>query len=871
MMESSSLRPQETASRNVGPPNRLLARGWETLSSREIALKFCVASLAAAALSRLGPIAALGGVFISLVVESAIERLVRRLRKRTLWSAGVLAILLDRVDRALAAIGLHARGRATAGATTAAGAIAAAFVVVAFTLPELALGHALVADRSLTFFDGRFDARHDGERRRLVVGPAATLTLPREVSAEATSADGARVAYDASTSAGRLTCTPASKALFPIGTTTVRCAARVGDRVSRGAFPVVVEDKSPPQLELPDDITWRTAKAEGAIVTFVATADDAVEGDAVAHCTPRSGSRFPVGRTTVECTAADGDANRAIDSFTVTVEHVEGAHLVLPAHMTIEATSAAGAVVPFTASAGGTGVSCVPRSASRLPIGDTVVSCRTRREADEFRVSVVDTTPPRFVVPQNLSAYATSRSGAEVTYAVEARDSVDGTIAPSCRPQTGSTFAIGHTLVRCSVRDAHGNARRASFGVAVLDGPPRLRLPAELSAAAVDARGARVPLGYTATDAVDGRIAASCSPAKPIFPIARTKVTCSAKDSAGNVVSGSLVVVVRDEAAPQLTLPTSPLAASATGPKGAAVAWRASAVDNVDGPVAVSCDRTSGEVFALGDTRVTCTGRDRADNVGKGSFTVSVRDRDPPVVTVPERVVTANADDARGAKVTFAAGAVDAVDGPVPVNCDPASGALFALGDTRVTCTARDSAGNVSKPAVFTVSVRDRTSPRLQLPASPLIASAVNASGAPVRFNATAVDDVDGSLDAQCDHNSGEIFALGRTRITCSATDAAGNRATDSFVVEVADRDGPTIKLPPSPVTATTTSKTGTKVKWPISAVDNVDGAVRVTCDHTNGGLFPIGETTVSCSASDSAGNTTRGSFIVKVIHVVPA
>jgi hypothetical protein len=218
--------------------------------------------------------------------------------------------------------------------------------------------------------------------------------------------------------------------------------------------------------------------------------------------------------------------------------------------------------------------------------------------------------------------------------------------------------------------------------------------------------------------------------------------------------------------------------------------------------------------------------------------------------------------------VTFSATADDAVDGAVSVKCDPPSGSLFRLGDTRVTCTARDSAGNSSKPASFTVSVRDTTRPRLQLPASPLEAAAVNASGAPVQFSATAVDAVDGSVAVQCDPNSGDNFGLGRTRVTCSATDKAGNRATDSFFVDVSDQDGPLLKLP-ADVSVTISSGKGANVKWKMSAFDNVDGPVPVSCDHAIGSFFPIGDTNVSCSASDKAGNTTRGTFVVHVSFVV--
>ena len=49
--------------------------------------------------------------------------------------------------------------------------------------------------------------------------------------------------------------------------------------------------------------------------------------------------------------------------------------------------------------------------------------------------------------------------------------------------------------------------------------------------------------------------------------------------------------------------------------------------------------------------------------------------------------------------------ATDDVDSSVAVTCSPASGSTFSLGDTTVTCTAHDSAGNQAIPSLFKVTV----------------------------------------------------------------------------------------------------------------------------------------------------------------------
>lgn len=66
-------------------------------------------------------------------------------------------------------------------------------------------------------------------------------------------------------------------------------------------------------------------------------------------------------------------------------------------------------------------------------------------------------------------------------------------------------------------------------------------------------------------------------------------------------------------------------------------------------------------------------------------------DTTPPVVTVPGDMTVISASPI---KVTYSASALDDVDGPLTPSCSPASGKIFQLGSTTVTCTATDSSGN---------------------------------------------------------------------------------------------------------------------------------------------------------------------------------
>jgi hypothetical protein len=54
-----------------------------------------------------------------------------------------------------------------------------------------------------------------------------------------------------------------------------------------------------------------------------------------------------------------------------------------------------------------------------------------------------------------------------VTYTVTANDAVDGPVTATCAPRSGSRFAIGRTVVRCSASDSSVNTVNASFKITV--------------------------------------------------------------------------------------------------------------------------------------------------------------------------------------------------------------------------------------------------------------------------------------------------------------------------------------------------------------------------------------------------------------------
>jgi subtilisin-like proprotein convertase family protein len=160
-------------------------------------------------------------------------------------------------------------------------------------------------------------------------------------------------------------------------------------------------------------------------------------------------------------------------------------------------------------------------------------------------------------------------------------------------------------------------------------------------------------------------------------------------------------------------------------------------------------------------------------------------------------------------------------------------------------------------------TVPDASPPVVSVPAD-ISVPASSPEGALVTYDASAMDEVDGALVPSCDPNSGSTFPLGPTTVTCTATDAAGNTGSASFSVTVVDATAPVLTVPAT-ISVLATSPAGAVVSYNATATDDIEGVVPVMCAQPRDSTFRIGATTVTCAASDSAGNTSTANFQVVV------
>ena len=315
-------------------------------------------------------------------------------------------------------------------------------------------------------------------------------------------------------------------------------------------------------------------------------------------------------------------------------------------------------------------------------------------------------------------------------------------------------------------------------------------------------------------------------------------------------------------------------------------------------------------------------------SLGGSSPTVKILsdtdDLTPPVITVPSSM-TVNTASAGGAAVTYSATALDDVDGSVTTTCSPASGSTFPIGTTTVTCLAQDSRANMSS-ASFTVTVVlvGGTLTISPTPSHGSITSDTGGINCGTSGGACAASFAGGSVTLSRAADSGYVFggwtgacAASGLSSTCTLTmNAAATagaifnaRPTSLVVNSVLDAvdalpgDGlcatstgvctlraaiqeanalsgaDTItfssSLNTTPITLTiagagedgAATAAGAKVTFIVTATDDQDPSVPVTCSPASGSTFALGTTDVACTATDSGGNIGHGTFTVTIAN----
>lgn len=169
---------------------------------------------------------------------------------------------------------------------------------------------------------------------------------------------------------------------------------------------------------------------------------------------------------------------------------------------------------------------------------------------------------------------------------------------------------------------------------------------------------------------------------------------------------------------PNILCPDDIIVSNDPGQCSAVVSYEVTARSNDCGIVEITCNGntqtffppqqevtiTEEKTFIVGTTDVTCTTTNASGDQGECSFSVTVNDTEPPVITCPADVVVGVGPGEPGTIVNFPNPTVTDNCQGATADCTPSSGDFFPVGTTPVTCTATDASGNKSQ-CTFSVRV----------------------------------------------------------------------------------------------------------------------------------------------------------------------
>jgi len=435
-------------------------------------------------------------------------------------------------------------------------------------------------------------------------------------------------------------------------------------------------------------------------------------------------------------------------------------------------------------------------------------------------ITVEDNVAPVITAPADVSVEATAL---DTTVAIGTATATDVVGISTITSDAPATFPVGTTIVTWTATDAAGNSASATQNVTVNDSTDPIITVAIGTA--------------TATDFVG--ISTITSDAPATFPVGTTIVTWTATDAAGNSASATQNVTVNDSTDPIITVPAN-LSVEATGPQTIVTIGVATATDLL-GVSSITSDAPS--TFPIGTTIVTWTALDNYGNSASATQSVTVTDTTDPTIAAPADVTA----EATGLQTTVTIGTATATD-LVGVNAITSDApATFPVGTTTVTWTATDNYGN-SASAIQSVTVTDTTNPAITIPAD----VSVEATGpqTAVAIGMATATDLVGVVSISSDAPA--TFPIGTKTVTWTATDAAGNSASDTQSVIVRDTTPAVITLiGNNPLTIEATASGYTEPG--ATAIDTVAGdlSLAIAVDASGINTSVVGSYVVTYTVSD--------------------
>ena len=612
---------------------------------------------------------------------------------------------------------------------------------------------------------------------------------------------------------------------------------------------VSLVDTTAPTLTVPTDVTKEaTAKTGNSVSLGDPVATDLTGIPTVTNNAP---SDYPLGTTIVTWTATDNFGNSVSKTQNVTIVDTTKPIITAPAKVVFEAVGTSGNVVPLgePKTYDVVEVASVTNDAPQsFGFGDTTVTWTVTDTSGNSAtstqvVSVIDTTAPVITTPSNIVQEATGKTGtsldigkAEVTDLIKVENITND--APS-------SFPLGNTTVTWTATDESGNTSTATQIITIRDTTkPTITAPADITQEATSASENTVTLGDAKADDTVSLVSVT-NDAPKTFPIGETTVTWTATDSSGNISNATQKVTIADTTKPTITAPADITQEATSKSDNKITLQTPTVVDNVE---VASITNDAPESFPVGITTVTWTAIDNSGNSESITQKITVIDSVPPKFDKLSDI-TVEATSKGSNSISIPTPKVSDIQDITKLENDAPK--VFALGETTVTWTAIDESGNIST-TTQKVIVQDTTKPTITPPADITQEATSSDSNTVSLGKADASDLVE---IATVSNDAPSKFKLGETIVSWTATDSSGNIANVTQKVTIIDTSSPNISKPDN-VVVEATSKTDTVVTLqPPIATDSVS---KVTITNDAPKTFPLGDTLVTWTAKDEAGNRSN-------------
>ena len=472
-------------------------------------------------------------------------------------------------------------------------------------------------------------------------------------------------------------------------------------------------------------------------------------------------------------------------------------------------------------------------------------------------ISTTEAAPCAITCPAGVTLNnAPGQPGATAAFGAPTTTGTCGAV--STTSDSGSFFSIGSSTVTATTEFGQS----CSFTVTVNDvEDPVLTVPGDISDAE-DAPGsgsAVVEYEVTATDNSGGEVAVSCTnPSGSNFPVGTTPVTCTATDSSGRTASRAFNVTVTgvDDTC-TLRPPSVVVFDSDAGSCGALVSYE---VQTTGSCGTITYSRAPGSFFRVGRTSVSA-----ASSAGpRTKFVITVVDKNAPVVPALPAVERACVVELSPPTVTDECGQklLGSTDDP-RVYTEP--------GTYTVNWTFTDAAGNQTTAPQTAVVTADTSGPVPDRPALPTVTGecSVTLAEAPTAAD-NCTGDIVGTTNDPLTYN-----VPGTHTVRWTFTDAAGNTSTQNQQVVVTDSAPPTISAPPGVQVFTGPNAPACDVLVTDAQLGSPAAADNCTFTVTRNGVpannrFPLGNTVITYTATDGAGQTATATQIVSVVDNTP-